>query len=168
MTPRVQNVRIKLMQKIISFILSEAPRAKGGEVLSVPQSEAAPHYFSASVPKQLLLSKEPHEVLGKKIVFEIKSYPPDILVVEGAAEVEDIFSESAYELREKLIDKCHEIVKASGGEFEISEEYSIAVVSDYTGDPDQFFKHKSRIASFLKSEKLALDEKEVEYTLSAQ
>lgn len=156
------------MQKIISFILSEVPHLKGGEVLAVPQSESAPHYFGVSVPKQELLDKEEHEVGGKKVMFEIKAYRPDVLLVEGQMEVEDIFSEEAFELRERLIDTCHAIIKRRGGKFELSEEYSVAVVAGYTGDPEQFFTHADRIAGFLKSEKLPLDEKEVAYTLSAQ
>lgn len=156
------------MQKIISFVLSESPRLKGGEVLPVPQSESAPHYFGATVPKQVLLDKEEHEVAGKKIFFEIKAYIPDVLVVEAQSEVADIFSDDAFELRAKIIDQCHEISKRRGGKFEFSEEYSIAVVSDYEGEPEQFFKYADKIAGFLKSEKLTLDEKEVEYTLSGQ
>ncbi|MDO8584541.1 MAG: hypothetical protein Q7R85_00260 [bacterium] len=156
------------MQKIISFILSEAPNLRGGEVLAVPQSESAPHYFGASVPKQVLFDKEEHEVEGQKVMFEVKAYRPDVLLVEGQAEVEDIFSEEAFKLRERLIDTCHAITKRRGGKFEFSEEYSVAVVGGYTGDPEQFFTHADKIAGFLKSERLPLDEKEVAYTLSSQ
>lgn len=156
------------MQKIISFILSEAPHLKGGEVLAVPQSESAPHYFGDSVPKQVLFDKEEHVVDGQKVIFEIKAYLPDVLLVEGQLEVEDVFSEKAFALRERLIETCHDIIKRRGGKKEFSEEYSVAVVAGYTGDPEQFFTHADRIAGFLKSERLPLDEKEVAYTLSAQ
>lgn len=156
------------MQKIISFILSEAPHLKGGEVLTIPQSESAPHYFGDSVPKQVLFDKESHVIDGKKVVFEIKAYLPDVLLVEGQLEVEDVFSEKAFALRERLIETCHDIIKRRGGKKEFSEEYSVAVVAGYAGDPEQFFTHADRIAGFLKSERLPLDEKEVAYTLSAQ
>ncbi|MBI2075611.1 MAG: hypothetical protein HYT82_03005 [Candidatus Harrisonbacteria bacterium] len=156
------------MQKIISFILAEVPRLKGGEVLAVPQSESAPHYFGASVPKQVFIAQEEHDIQGKKVTFEIKAYLPDILLVEGQMEVEDVFGERAFETRERLIEQCHAIVKQRGGKFDMSEEYSVAVVAGYVGDPEQFFKYAARIAGFLKSEKLPLDEKEVAYTLSAQ
>ncbi len=156
------------MQKIISFVLSEAPRLKGGEALAVSRSESAPHYFGASVPKQILLDKEQHDVGGNKVQFLVKAYLPDILVVEAALEVDDIFSDKAFELRDAMVDKCHAVVKRRGGKFDFSEEYSVAIVSEYVGGPEQFFEYGSRIASFLKSEKLPLDEKEVEYTLASQ
>lgn len=168
------------MNKIISFIISEngkraaTPEAdkirapKNGEVLAIPQSESAPHYYSSSVPRQVLIDKEEYTVRGKKVVFEIKTYSSDVMLVEGQCDIENIFGEEAYELREGLIDECHRIIKRRGGKFEMSEEYSIAIVRDYVGDPEQFFKYSDAIARFLKSETLPLDEKEVEYTLSAQ
>lgn len=156
------------MQKVISFVLSEAPRLKGGERLSVTRSESAPHYFGASVPKQALLDKENHKIGGREISFQIKAYHPDILVVEAETEVADIFGAEAFDIKEALMSECHRIVKRRGGKFEASEEYSIAIVSGYVGAPEQFFKYGSRIASFLKSEKLSLDNKEVEYTLASQ
>src|SRR3989338_7407254 len=102
------------MQKIISFILAEVPKLKGGEVLIVPQSESAPHYFGKTVPKQVLINKEEHAVSGQKVTFEIKAYLPDVLVVEGQIEVENIFSDQAFELREALIDECHKLIKKRG------------------------------------------------------
>lgn len=160
--------KIKMMQKIISFICSETKKLPNGEVLAIPQSESAPHYYSSSVPRQALLDKEEHLVRGKKVMFEIKAYHPDVILVEGQVEVEDIFSKEAFETREALIDACHGIVKRRGGKFEMSEEYSIGIVHGYEGDPEQFLKYSRAIASFLKSERMPLDEKEVEYTMSAQ
>ncbi len=156
------------MQKIISFILAEVPKLKGGEILIVPQSESAPHYFGETVPKQVLIDKAERTVSGQKVIFEIKAYLPDILLVEGQMEVENIFSDQAFELREALIDECHKLIKKRGGKFEVSEEYSIAIVAGYEGEPEQFFEYDSKIASFLKSERLPLDEQEVEHTLSSQ
>lgn len=142
---------------------------KGGEVLEVPQSESAPHYFSESVPKQALVAEESHIIDGRKVQYSIKVYKPGIVLVEGQIEVENIFSDEAFTLREDLIEECHSIIKNYGGKFEESEEYSIAIVTGYEGDPDQLVnKYSARIASFLKSEHLSLDEKEIEYTLSTQ
>ena len=84
------------MQKITSFILAEASKLKGGEILVVPQSESAPHYFGKTVPKQVLIDKEERTVAGQKVTFEIKAYLPDVLVVEGQMEVENIFSDKAF------------------------------------------------------------------------
>ncbi|MEK7179202.1 MAG: hypothetical protein AAB727_03025 [Patescibacteria group bacterium] len=156
------------MQKITSFILAEAPRLKSGTVLETPQSESAPNYFGASIPKQIHIAKEDGEVDGRKVTFLIRAYRPDILVVEAEIEVDDIFSGDTFDTRFKLIDACKQVVKRHGGKLEMSEEYSVAVFAGYTGEPEQFFEHGRRISSFLKSEKLPLDEKEVEYTMSFQ
>jgi hypothetical protein len=157
------------MQKIVSFVLSEGSATrKGGEALAVPISESAPHYFGSSVPRQLLMDKEERKVGGKTAIFEIKSYAPDVLVAEAQVEVGDIFSEDAFDLRAAMIAECHKALKRRGGRYDMSEEYSIAIVSDYSGDPDQFLNKKRQIAQFLKSEKLPLDDDEVERTLSAQ
>ena len=86
--------------------------------------------------------------------------------METSVEVESVFSDEAFELREKLIDDCQKIIKKRGGNFESSEEYAIAVVSGYEGDPEQYLQFASRITSFLKSEKLPLDEHEIKYSLS--
>ena len=157
------------MQKIISFILAEVPKLTGGEVLAVPQSESAPHYFNESVPKQTLIAEESHIINGHTVRYSIKAYHPGIVLVEGQTEVENIFSDEAFTLREDLIEECHSIIKNYGGKFEASEEYAIGIVTGYAGDPDELAtKYGARIASFLKSERLSLDEKEIEYTLSAQ
>lgn len=157
------------MQKIISFILAEVPKLKGGEVLVVPRSESAPHYFSESVPKQTLIAEESHVIDGHSVNYSIKAYHPGILLVEGQLEVENVFSDEAFALREDLIEECHSIIKKYGGKFEASEEYSIAIVTGYGGDPDELVStYSARIASFLKSEHQSLDEKEIEYTLSSQ
>jgi len=156
------------MQKLIAFVLAEATNFKAQKRQSIPQSESAPHYFGDSLPQQVSVGKEKAHVEGLEINFEIRAYLPDVVLVEAQVEIEDVFSEKAFELREKLIKKCHEIAKKRGGNFNYSEEYAVAVVSGYNGDPDQFFRYSSQIAGFLKSERLPLDEKEIEYTLSTQ
>lgn len=156
------------MQKIVSFVLSEGSAVKRGEVLAIPISESAPHYFGASVPKQLRIDKEERKVGDRSVVFEIKSYAPDVMVAEAQVEVPDVFSEEAFDLRAALIAECHKVIKRRGGRYDMSEEYSIAIVSDYKGDPEQFLKERAKIARFLKSEKLPLDEDEIERTLTAQ
>lgn len=155
--------------KIVSFVIAEVPKLQKGEAVEFKYTQSVPHYFQASVPSQFILGEEKREIRGQKVIFALKAYKPDILLVEARVnEIEDIFSQDAFDLREALIDGCHEIIKKNGGKFESSEEYSFACVSEYKGDPDQFFNRKDQIASFLKSERELLDEKEIEYTLSSQ
>lgn len=156
------------MHKLISFVIAQTPRLKKGEELEQKPIQSAPQYYESSLPKQFAIGEEESEVLGEKIKFLIRSYPPENIVVEAAVEVKDIFSDETFKLREALIDTCHKIVKKKGGSLELSEEYSIALVAGYKGDPEQFLDKRQELAAFLKSEKEPLDENEIEYTLSKQ
>ena len=130
--------------------------------------QSAPQYYVSSIPHQSVIGQEKMKINGREMTFAVKSYPPDVLLVEAIATVNDVFSDAAFKLREDLIAGCYKIIKKHGGKADIAEEYSIAAVSGYSGEPEQFFAKAPLIASFLKSEKLTLDKKEIEYTLSAQ
>jgi hypothetical protein len=157
-----------MMQKIVAFVLSESQKLKKGPPIEVKVSESAPHYYGISVPRQAIISKEESKIDGRKVVFQIKSYEPDVIIAETEVEVEDIFSEEAFELRAALINECHRVIKKRGGQYEMSEEYAVAIVSDYKDDPEKFLNRGAEIAKFLKSETLPLDEDEVRHTLDFQ
>jgi len=157
---------MKQKYKIIAFVIATTSGVKSGKLVNVKTRHSAPQYHPLSLPKQQVISEEHHAVHSQDICFLVKIYSTDAVIVEGTAEVADIFSPDAFRLREAMIDTCHAILKKYGGQRDLSEEYSIAVVSGYTGDPEQFFDKADRIASFLKSEMMLLDEEEVHYTLS--
>lgn len=156
------------MHKLISFVVSQSPRIKKGEEVELKPLESAPPYYKSTMPKQFAMAEETREVLGRKVKFLVRSYPPENILVEASAEVEDVFSGDTFQLREALIDACQKVSQKRGGSLKLSEEYSIALVAGYSGDPEQFLSKKQEIASFLKSEKEPLDENEIEYTLSKQ
>lgn len=153
------------MHRIVAFVLADVPggaRAKrvGERVTAAKGLRSVPHYYDASVPRQLLI-----EHVGDAVV---KTYPPHVIVVEMTKEVEDVFSQTAFDLREKMIDECQRIARTYQGSEVLSEEYAIAIVDGYQGDPEQFFSRSAQLASFLKSERLALDEQEISHTLQSQ
>lgn len=156
------------MNHIISFVIAESPRLKKGAALEQKPLQSAPQYYKSAIPHQFALSEETVKIGGKDVKFLVRSYPPENFVVEATMEVEDVFSDEAFKLREELIAACQKISQKRGGKIELSEEYSVALVSGYTGDPEQFLNKSTQIAAFLKSEKEPLDEKEIEYTLSKQ
>lgn len=156
------------MHKLISFVISESPKVKKGAELEQKPIQSAPQYYESSIPKQFESAKEKLKIGDWEVEFSIRSYRPDNLLVEAAVEVEDVFSEETFKLREELINGCQKISQKRGGKPELSEEYSIALVSGYQGDPEQFLTKSEAMAAFLKSEREPLDEKEIEYTLSAQ
>lgn len=159
-----------MAHKITAFIITEAVRAKKGkEAPAAPPAKSAPHYFEKSVPAQFLLGEEKKKIGGKEVLLVAKSYYPDAVLVEGSMEAEDILSEGILELKDNLHEACYEFAKQKGGKEELAEEYTVYQISGYQGDPELFLKkYSSRIAGILKSEKLELDEKEVEHTLSSQ
>lgn len=157
--------------KLISFVIAEAPQNPGrGEVVQAQGAKSAPHYFESSVPSQFILSQERIALFGKEVSLAIKTYPPSVLVAEIQVEVNDIFFEEMFDLKEEALKKCREVLLERGAKDveQFSEEYSLFVVTDFKKDPEQFFLKKEKIAGLLKSEKIPLDDPEVEYTLSSQ
>lgn len=159
-----------MRSKLISFVISETTRAKKGKVEQIPTVKSAPHYFETTMPQQFIVKQGKVEVSGRDGVLTLKSYHPDILVAEIILELDNPFQENVIALREAVIDQCHDILEKNGGKEvdKMSEEYSVFTVTNYQGDPEQFFEHKEMIASLLKSEKNRLDPQEIEYTLSTQ
>jgi hypothetical protein len=121
------------------------------------------------MPPQLVISKEKVKVDDQEIELLLKTYSPDTVMIEGSIEVKDIFADDALDLKDKLMSKCFEYGEKYGARIDTGEEFTVYQVSGYTGDPEQFLKkYPNKIASLLKSEKLELDEKEIDYTLSFQ
>lgn len=157
------------MHKLISFVISESRRLKKGGLLPPKSPESAPHYYKSVIPQQYAVATESIKIDGlDKVNFSVRAYPPENILVEASVETDDPFSKETFDLREKLVEACQKISQKYGGDEELSEEYSVALVSGYSGDPEQFLKYKQEITAFLKSETQPLDDKEIEYTLSAQ
>jgi hypothetical protein len=160
----------KTMPKITSFVIVESARVKRGkEVAPSAPAKSAPHYFEKTVPNQFILNQNKSKIGDIEVDLIAKTYPPDVILVEGTVEVSDIFAEEILELKDKVHDLCFEVAQKNGGKNEPSEEYTVYQIFDYKGDPELFLqKNSQKITGLLKSEKLELDEKEVEYTLSFQ
>lgn len=157
------------MHKVIAFVVSQTLQShKKGEISPVQAIQSAPHYFEASVPKQFVIKQEKARIGERDAEITVKLYEPDIVLVETALAVDDVFAETALSLKDQLLDVCYHTVKQYGGVAEPSEAYTAYLISGYHGDPEQFLKYSDKIAGLLKSEKLTLDEQEINYTLSYQ
>lgn len=156
------------MHRLVSFVIARTPRHKKGVILEQKAIQSAPPYYERVIPKQFAMGEEKEKVFGKEVRFLLRAYEPEYVMVEASIEVDDVFSKKTFELREALIDTCQKISQKNGGSVNLNEEYSLAILSGYTGDPEQFLKRGEKIAAFLKSEKEPLDEKEIEYSLSSQ
>ncbi len=159
-----------MKNQLTTLVIGETTRSVRGTKEKSKTEKSGPHYFPASVPHQIAIGTTKAKVLGKNILFSITGYEPDIVVVQATFDVPDIFDQKAIsELEEQCYAESYKLIKARGGNEQYSEVYSIFRVSDYKGNPEQFLEnHAVDIAGLLKSEKITLDQKEIEYTLSAQ
>ncbi|MDO8492048.1 MAG: hypothetical protein Q7S34_00185 [bacterium] len=154
--------------KLIVFTLGQAKRQPKGEIIETKPLRSAPHYFEATIPRQFIVNSEKQTIKDREVEFQIKTYPPDILIVEAGVDIDHIFFEDVLDLKDAIMEACDLVLEKAGGKKEWSEEYAVLAISGYTGDPEQFFQWKDKIAGFLKSEKLQLDEREITQTLEAQ
>ncbi|HEY4518970.1 hypothetical protein A2833_01895 [Candidatus Azambacteria bacterium RIFCSPHIGHO2_01_FULL_44_55] len=157
--------KTKIKGTLVAFVVGHSSvqrTAKEKEQLETLRS--APHYLGL-VPAQKILTTEEREIKGKKIAFTVKTYTPDIVIVEATVELGNIFDEGNMEFKDEIINACREALQKYKVRKDIDEEYSVWAVGDYEGSPDTFLVHADKIAGFLKSEKLPLDEKEIESTL---
>lgn len=166
----VYNIRMR--GKIISFVIGEVSRTRGGEAVAYVDIKSAPPYAEKAVPKQFITDKQEVDFKGgkgEKAELALKAYKPDTLLAELSFDVPDIFEEGVLEIKERAIDFCIDAIKKRGGKNieEFGEEYTVYVVSEYVGDPENFL-NRDRLAALLKSEKVKLDPHEVDYTLASQ
>jgi hypothetical protein len=158
------------MYKITSFVIAKIDKIKKGIEIPISLStKSGPHYITKSMPVQFVIGQEKVVVGNHKVELVIKSYSSDTVMIEGSIEVDDIFADNILSLKSDLLDACYEYGAKKGAQTETGEEFTVYQVSGYAGSPELFIKkHPNKIANLLKSEKLELDEKEIEYTLSFQ
>lgn len=151
--------------KLITFVVAESSRAKrGGETLGMKETRSAPKYSESAVPQRTKIGEAQHAVGGDEVTFHISSYSPTMIIAEAVREVDDAFSDATLALRDAMVDAAFEVVKKYGGKEQLAEEYSLAVVTDYQGAPEQLAE-RGKVVAFLKAEKYPLDLKEIERTL---
>lgn len=166
----IQVISLK-MHKITTFIIAEAGKAKRGkEAPALPPTKSAPHYFEKTVPGQMILKQEQANIDGLAVDFLAKIYYPDAVLIEGSFEVENIFSGDILFLKDKIQAACFKFAKKNGAKEDgLFEEYAVYQISGYEGHPEIFLElNGKKIVNLLKSEKLELDDKEIEHSLSFQ
>jgi hypothetical protein len=154
--------------QLTTLVLGEVAKEMRGSIFQTKALRSAPHYFEASVPHQVIIDEHTATVAGHQVTFSLKGYPPDILLVQTTTEMRDIFMKETFDLEEAILKRSDAILTEHGGNKKFSETYSIFMVSEYKGEPEKFLKYAPLIAGLLKSERIELDAKEVEYTLSTQ
>ena len=154
--------------QLTTLVLGEVGKEMRGSIFQTKTLRSAPHYFEASVPHQVVVDEHTVTLKGKSVTFSIKGYPPDILLIQTTTQVTNIFSEDTFAIEEEILKRSDTILAEHGGTKKYSEAYSIFMVSGYSGEPEKFLKHAPLIAGLLKSERIELDKREIEYTLATQ
>jgi len=152
---------------LIHFIVGEVSQEFRGEVFKPLLVKSAPAYVQGAVPHQLVVGRETVNADGREVVFDIRGYPPDVLLILTRVEVDDVISRDIFPLEESISRQALELLKLHGGSG-MSEAYSVFVVAGFEGAPERFLDRADIITSLLKSERLELDPREIDYTMRTQ
>lgn len=156
--------------KLVTVLMGEAKSnliLPGGPVEETKEGRSAPNYIGI-VPTQKLITNFKQKVNDQEINFQVKGYLPDIIVVQSFLAVEDIFNETVLDIKEKMLEASRAILQKYNTYKNFEEEYGIFCVSQYKGEPEEFFPtHAFSIAALLKTEKEPLDQKEIQRTLES-
>jgi len=153
--------------KVVTVLMGESRSPLGGVLPEEgKEGRSAPHYVGI-MPAQKRIERLTDTIDGKVVTFYIKSYAPDIILVEGVFAVENVFEDHTFDLKEKVLDASRAVLQKYNTYKNFEEEYGVFCVSQYTGQPEELFSFAPRIASFLKSETAPLDPKEIQQTLEA-
>jgi len=153
--------------KVITVLLGESRHALGGiSPEEGKEGRSAPNY-AGIVPAQKRITHLTQIIEEQEVTFYVKGYEPDIIVVEGHFKVADIFHDHTFDLKEKILEASQSILQKYNTYKNFDEEYGIFCVSQYQGQPEDLFSFAPKIASFLKSERVPLDQKEIQQTLES-
>jgi hypothetical protein len=159
----------EIKQQLITLLLGKVTQELTGEVFEPAIIKSSPVYYKAAVPRQVIVGQEKYNIGEKEVTYHLRGYQPDVLLIQATIEVENIFhKEEVSALERQAYAHSYRILKEYGGDTLFSEEYSVFLVANFQGDPDQFLKHRNAIVSLLKSEIGDLDPQEVQYTLGSK
>src|SRR3989337_989368 len=135
------------------------------EIVDIKKIKSSPSYPGV-IPKQMVVKTEKRNIEGKAVDFLVKFCPPGVVIIEASVEMDDILDERIFDLKRALIVECRTILWEYRCNPSFDEEYSVYCVSDYKGDPEEvILGHKDSIAGLLKTERIPLDEEEINTTI---
>jgi hypothetical protein len=135
------------------------------EIVDIKKIKSSPSYPDV-IPKQMVVKIEKRTINSMKVDFLVKFCPPGIVIVEATVELDNILGEHVFDIKRSIIVECRAILWEYHCNPYFDEEYSVYCVTDYTGDPENVIsEHKDSIAGLLKTERIPLDEEEINTTL---
>ncbi len=155
-------------QHVVTFLLGEVNHDVRGEMFKPAAGKSAPEYTQRAIPRQVSIGHETVLLAGKNVTFHVGGYPPDVLLVRATIEVADIFGKDVFDIERQALEHAQRIFSSYAGNPEAYENYSVFTIAGYDGEPEQFLDHAPQMAALLKSERMELDPREVDYTLRWQ
>jgi len=153
--------------RLVVFLFGETEMNLEASVVVESRTLKSGPSYPDVIPKQKIIKIERRRVDLVDVDFVVKAYLPDVVVVEATLGMDDILSDATLDIKRSLINACRIILGEFGCDPKFDEEYSVYCISGYSGDPEVYLSlYGDRIAAFLKNEKIALDEEEVQATLS--
>ncbi|MCF6157059.1 MAG: hypothetical protein E3K32_00490 [wastewater metagenome] len=151
---------------LVSFLVGITNlRIDTAEVIDVKKAKSSPSYPDV-MPKQTIVKIEKKTIENRTVDFLVKYCPPGIIIVEASADVENILDEYVFDIKQSLIIECRAILWEYRCDPFFDEEYSVYCISDYRGDPEDILsEYKDSITRLLKTERIPLDEEEINATL---
>ena len=135
------------------------------EIVDIKKVKSSPSYPDV-IPKQMVVKVEKRTVESREVDFLVKFCPPGIVIVEASVDLENILGEHVFDVKRSLFIECRTILWEYHCDPYFDEEYSVYCVSDYRGDPEDIIsEYKDSIAGLLKTERIPLDEEEINTTL---
>ncbi|UJS16912.1 MAG: hypothetical protein L3J17_13490 [Candidatus Jettenia sp.] len=151
---------------LVFFLLGITKMDLGtAEIVDIKKAKSSPSYPDV-MPKQMIVKIEKISIENRIVDLIVKYCPPKIVIVEASVALEDILDRHVFDLKQALLIQCRTFL----GEYQcdpyFDEEHSVYCVSDYEGNPENIIsEHKSSIAGLLKTERIPLDEEEINTTL---
>ena len=157
-----------MKQHVVIFLLGEVNHDVRGEMFKPAAGKSAPEYTQRAIPRQVSIGQESVLLGGRNVAFHVGGYPPDVLLVRATIEVDDIFQKEVFDIERQALEQAQRIFSSYAGNPEAYENYSVFTIAGYEGEPEQFLDHAAHMAALLKSERMDLDPREVDYTLRWQ
>lgn len=135
------------------------------EIVDIKKVKSSPSYPDV-IPKQMVVKIEKRIVESMEVGFLVKFCPPGIVIVEASVDLENILDEHVFDIKQGLVVECRTLLWEYYCDQYFDEEYTVYCVSNYHGDPEDIVsEYKESIAGLLKTERIPLDEEEINSTL---
>ncbi len=136
------------------------------EIVDTKKIKSSPSYPDV-IPKQMVVKAEKRTVENRQVDFLVKFCPPGVVIVEASINLENILDPRVFDIKQGLVIESRTILWDYHCDPHFDEEYSVYCVADYQGDPECVIsEHKAGIAGLLKTERIPLDEEEINTTLT--